>query len=153
MELAYLCCARQGDILELKKSQITGQGIFINQSKTSVPQIKAWTERFNMAITIESELPTNHSTHSVYLLHQKSGSRYTLDSFNAQWMKAKKLAKNKYPDLDFDFTSHDLKAKGISDLDGSLGEKQIISGHKTQSQTARYNRKIVVVPVVGGQKT
>ncbi|MDC9605562.1 integrase, partial [Xenorhabdus griffiniae] len=50
-------------------------------------------------------------------------------------------------------TFHDLKAKGISDLEGTLAEKQVISGHKNITQTARYNRKIEVVPVVGGQHT
>ncbi|MGK4483626.1 MULTISPECIES: integrase [Citrobacter freundii complex] len=63
----------------------------------------------------------------------------------------KKIAAEKYPDLDFQFTFHDLKAKGISDLEGTLSEKQEISGHKNSSQTARYNRRISVVPVVGGQ--
>ncbi|WP_226888207.1 hypothetical protein [Pectobacterium aquaticum] len=46
---------------------------------------------------------------------------------------------------------HDLKAKGVSDLDGTLAEKQAISGHMTISQTARYDRKIPIIPVVGGQ--
>lgn len=88
---------------------------------------------------------------SLYVIHQPSGSRYTRDAFNAQWMKAKKLAAEKFPELEFNFTFHDLKAKGISDLEGTLHEKQEISGHKNASQTARYIRKISVVPVVGRQ--
>lgn len=88
---------------------------------------------------------------SVYVLHQVSGSKYTRDNFNAHWMKAKKAATERYPELRFDFTFHDLKAKGISDLEGSLYDKQTISGHKNVTQTARYDRKIAVVPVVGGQ--
>lgn len=66
-------------------------------------------------------------------------------------MKAKKAAAEKYPELDFQFTFHDLKAKGISNLQRTLNEKQEISGHKNASQTARYNRKVSIVPVVGGQ--
>lgn len=58
-----------------------------------------------------------------------------------------------HPDTSFDFTFRDLKAKEISDLDGTLQEKQMISGHKSIGQTARYDRKISVVPVVGGQET
>ncbi|WP_115115931.1 integrase [Serratia marcescens] len=54
--------------------------------------------------------------------------------------------------LSFDFTFHALKANGISDLEGSLTEKQAISGHKSISQTARYDRKTKIVPVVGGQQ-
>lgn len=45
-----------------------------------------------------------------------------------------------------------MKAKGISDPEGSLEEKQAISGHKNSRQTAIYDRKVKVVPVVGGQK-
>ncbi len=54
--------------------------------------------------------------------------------------------------LDFSFTFHDLKAKGVSDLEGSLYDKQAITGHKNVEQTARYERKIAEVPVVGAQR-
>ncbi|MBS1205725.1 MAG: integrase [Proteobacteria bacterium] len=72
-------------------------------------------------------------------------------SFSVSIMKAKKVAMAKYPDLDFQFTFHDLKAKGISDLKGTLNEKQEVSGNKNVSQTAKYNRKVSIVPVVRGQ--
>lgn len=151
MEMAYLCCARQGDILNFKKSQIQAEGLLIQQSKTGVAQIKAWTKRLEDVIKLADGLALNTGMISIFLIHQTSGLRYTRDAFNAQWMKAKKLAAEKYPEMDFKFTFHDLKAKGISDLEGSLNDKQEISGHKNAAQTARYNRKVKVVPVVGGQ--
>lgn len=151
MELAYLCCAREGDILDLKKSLLIDEGILIQQIKTSVSQIKAWSPRLRAAIQLTEELPLNQGVVSIYVIHQQSGSRYTRDAFNSQWMKAKKLAVEKNPELDCQFTFHDLKAKGISDLSGTLNEKQEISGHKSAAQTARYDRKISIVPVVGGQ--
>jgi hypothetical protein len=40
MELAYLCCARQNDVLEMKKSQLMAEGILIKQSKTAVARKK-----------------------------------------------------------------------------------------------------------------
>ena len=43
-----------------------------------------------------------------------------------------------------------LKAKGISNIEGNLQDKQTISGHQNVNQTARYGRKIKVIPVVGG---
>lgn len=151
MEIAYLCCARQGDVLDMKKSQSLDAGVLIQQGKTSVTQIKAWSPRLEVAFALAEKLPLQPGMSSIYVIHQPSGSRYTRDAFNAQWMKAKKAAASKYPELDFNFTFHDLKAKGISDLEGTLQEKQQISGHKNASQTARYNRKIPIVPVVGGQ--
>lgn len=151
MELAYLCCARQADILDLKKSQILDNGLLIQQGKTAVIQIKSWTVRLRDIISQAEKLPLKNVMQTVYILHQPTGSKFTRDSFNAYWMKAKKAAAEKYPELSFDFTFHDLKAKGISDLDGTLKDKQAISGHKNESQTARYDRKLKVVPVVGGQ--
>lgn len=151
MEIAYLCCARQADVLDLKKSQLLDNGLLIQQGKTSVIQIKAWTDRLREAVAQAEKLPLKNVMQTMFLIHQPTGSRYTRDAFNAHWMKAKKLAAERFPELDFNFTFHDLKAKGISDLDGSLRDKQTISGHKNQSQTARYDRKLKVVPVVGGQ--
>ena len=66
MELAYLCCARQGDILDLKKSQILNEGILIQQSKTAVSQIKAWTVRLSNAITLADSLPVSYTHLDVY---------------------------------------------------------------------------------------
>lgn len=83
--------------------------------------------------------------------HQQHGQRYTRDEFNSRWQKARDAAKTAFPELAFDFTFHDLKAKETSDLEGSISDKQKISGHKATSQTARYDRKIEIVPVVGGQ--
>lgn len=151
MELAYLCCARQADVLSMKTSQPIDEGILIQQSKTGVAQIKGWGSRLRSAVNMATLLPLNSGMSSIFVVHQPSGAGYTRDGFNSRWMKAKKEAKEKYPELNFDFTFHDLKAKGISDLSGSLYDKQAISGHKNASQTARYDRKIAIVPAVGDQ--
>lgn len=151
MELAYLCCARQGDVLELTKQQLLHDGIFIEQGKTGKRQIKAWSQRLTDAIALAKELPCADGVSSLYVIHQNQGQRYTRDGFNSRWQKARNLAKLTFTELAFDFTFHDLKAKGISDLEGSISDKQKISGHKTASQTARYDRKVEIVPVVGAQ--
>lgn len=152
MELAYLCLARQGDVLAVQKTQLLQEGIFIRQGKTAAKQIKAWSERLLAAVELAKTLPLKNGISSVYLIHQLNGRRYTRDGFNSRWQHAKEEAQKKHPHMLFDFTFHDLKAKGVSDLEGSLQEKQQISGHKTITQTARYDRKVKIVPVVGGQK-
>ncbi|WP_340610815.1 tyrosine-type recombinase/integrase [Xenorhabdus bharatensis] len=152
MELAYLCCARQADVLTLTRSQLMEKGIFIRQGKTGKQQIKAWTKRLENIIKMSDTLITEPGVVSIYVICQTNGHKYTRDGFNSRWRKARQMAKDEFPNLDFNFTFHDLKAKGISDLEGTLAEKQVISGHKNITQTARYDRKIEVVPVVGGQK-
>lgn len=45
-------------------------------------------------------------------------------------------------------TFHDLKAKGISDYEGTLEEKRHTAGHSSIKQTASYDRKIQIVKPV-----
>lgn len=51
--------------------------------------------------------------------------------------KARDVARAAFPELSFDFTFHDLKAKGISDLEGSILDKQKFQGIK-QRHKLRY---------------
>lgn len=68
MELAYLCCARQADVLSMKKSQIMEEGILIKQSKTSVAQIKGWSPRLTAVIGMASSLPLKSGMSSVFII-------------------------------------------------------------------------------------
>lgn len=103
------------------------------------------------AIALAESLPLQTGISSVYIIRQRTELRDTRDGSNSRWRKAREAAKETHPELDFNFTFHDLKAKGVSGFEGSFSEKQAISGHKNASQTARYDRKINIVPVVGGQ--
>ncbi|EGA4820946.1 integrase, partial [Salmonella enterica] len=40
------------------------------------------------------------------------------------------------------------KAKAISDFEGSSRDKQIFSGHKTESQVLIYDRKVQISPTL-----
>lgn len=73
MELAYLCCARQGDILEMKKGQLIDRGILIQQSWIAVSQIKVWTDRLRAEIDLADKLPLSSGMVSIFVLHQQSG--------------------------------------------------------------------------------
>ena len=77
----------------------------------------------------------------------KYGGQYSYTGFNDIWRKARAAASEKlgYP---ITGTFHDLKAKGISDYDGSSKEKQLFSGHKTEAQVLTYNRKPAVSPTL-----
>ncbi|MFJ5458999.1 hypothetical protein [Pectobacterium sp. CHL-2024] len=43
---------------------------------------------------------------------------------------------------------HDIKAKAISDYEGSSRDKQIFSGHKTETQVITYDRKTKISPTL-----
>ncbi|RIG13604.1 hypothetical protein UL79_23320, partial [Shigella dysenteriae] len=61
------------------------------------------------------------------------GNRYMYKGFNEMWVEARNRA-GKISGILTDFTFHDLKAKGISDYEGSSRDKQLFSGHKTEGQ-------------------
>lgn len=111
----------------LTAGYITGR--FICQGETGAKQIKAWSDRIRAAVELDDAVPIANGIASVYVIHQQNGNRYTRDGFNSKLRNAKLAAKAANPSLDIDFTLHDLKAKGTSDLEGSLSEKQTISGH------------------------
>ena len=65
----------------------------------------------------------------------------------ANWFAAaRKEAQDKFPEANFDFTFHDIKAKAISDYDGD--DKKKFSGHKTDSQVRVYDRKLKLSPTL-----
>lgn len=145
MELSYLCVARKGDVLVMRWEHVLDDGVFIQQGKTAVRQIKMWSPRLKAAIEAAGKL----AKHSIagFVLSKPDGQAYTSNGFDAAWrntiLRAREITK-----MPLDFTFHDIKAKAISDLGGSSRDKQQISGHKTEGQVQVYDRSIKRVPTV-----
>lgn len=142
MEIAYLCATRVGDIRNLTWQQVMEAGLFIQQGKTGKKQIKRYTERLSLALEQAKSLGGQH-----YVICNKYGSQYSYTGFNDIWRKARSVASEKigHP---IEGTFHDLKAKGISDYEGSSKDKQMFSGHKTEAQVLTYDRKTNVTPTL-----
>ncbi|MDR5611740.1 MAG: integrase [Arsenophonus sp.] len=146
MEISYLCASRIGDILELKHNQILEEGIYIRQGKTGVKQIKQWTPRLKETIDYAINLFPPQNIES-YVIRNSNGTKFTKSGFDNHWREAKSKA-TKTLGRNLDFTFHDIKAKGISDFDGSSKDKQLFSGHKTESQVQIYDRKVKITPTL-----
>lgn len=146
MEIAYLCAARLADVLGMKWSQVTSEGVFIQQGKNNVAQIKQWSERLRQAFDLASSfsIPANPRT---FVLVGTHGSGFSKRGFSHRWEDARQKASVKLGYV-LDCTFHDLKAKGISDYEGSSRDKQLFSGHKTESQVLIYDRKTKVSPTL-----
>ncbi|EPC9115118.1 TPA: tyrosine-type recombinase/integrase, partial [Escherichia coli] len=82
-----------------------------------------------------------------YVISNQYGNRYMYKGFNEMWVEARNRA-GKISGILTDFTFHDLKAKGISDYEGSSRDKQLFSGHKTEGQVLIYDRKVKVSPTL-----
>ena len=76
------------------------------------------------------------------MIHQTTGGKYTRDGFNSRWRDVKAAAQEKYPHLQIDFTFHDLKAKGISDLEGSWKRSKQFPGIRTHDRQLPMTEKL-----------
>ncbi|ARD45910.1 tyrosine-type recombinase/integrase [Colwellia sp. PAMC 21821] len=150
LEIMYLCAARPQDVLKMKYADCRDEGLFIEQSKTAVSQIKRWGPRLRAAVNLLKV--TYPDITSEYVIFQPAnGRRYTKSGFDERFanLKAKILAAT---GKKLDFTIHDFKAKSISDFEGSLAEKQEAAGHTNIQQTKDYQRKPVTVDTVETSK-
>ncbi|HBT2454354.1 tyrosine-type recombinase/integrase [Klebsiella aerogenes] len=146
MEISYLCAAREGDVFDLKVSDLMELGIFIEQNKTGKKQIKEWSVRLRKAVE-KARIHLVSRSAVGYVIPSPTGGRLNRKTFNTWWNDAKKEAEKtlgrKIPG-----TFHDIKAKAISDFEGSSRDKQLFSGHKTESQVSTYDRKIKITPTI-----
>lgn len=144
MEISYLCAARKGDVLAATYADVLDEGLFIQQNKTQKKQIKAWTPRLRKAVALARTL-SKTTILPLRLIVKPNGMNFTDNGFNSKW-RSTLIKAREVSGLALDFTFHDIKAKSISDFEGSSREKQAFSGHKTERQVATYDRKIRVSP-------
>lgn len=142
MEVSYLCAARLGDVLGLRWSKVMDQGIYIEQNKTGTKQIKIWSPRLRSALQLARNTSVGNSE---FVITTSKGGKVIAKTLNNWWNEAKRAAEQK-AGAPFGCNFHDLKAKGISDYEGSSRDKQLFSGHKTESQVLIYDRKIKITP-------
>ncbi|MCR9028386.1 tyrosine-type recombinase/integrase [Citrobacter amalonaticus] len=142
MEISYLCAARQGDVLGMVWADVMDEGIFIEQNKTGTKQIKEWSPRLRSALQLARNALGENGK---FVITNSNGEKVTGRTLNKWWDKAKKSAEQK-SGIPFGCTFHDIKAKSISDYAGSSRDKQLFSGHKTESQVLTYDRKVKVTP-------
>jgi len=149
MEISYLCAARQADVWDAEKPDIRKEGLYIEQGKTGVKQIKEWTPRLRAAIDVALSVQKVSSLR--YLFCDKKGNRPTQKTMAKWYAKARVQAREKYEaetnkEWITDFTFHDIKAKSMSDYEGE--DLRHFSGHKTEAQAQSYNRKVKVTPTL-----
>lgn len=136
MEISYLCMARIGDVMKLTMRDVLEEGLYIEQGKTGKKQIKLWSERLRQAITNARNLPRKKGMATIFLISKPDGSKYAVRGIQGQYKAATVKAGI------VGCTFHDIKARGISDFEGTLSEKQDAAGHTTAAQTAKYDRKV-----------
>lgn len=142
MEVAFLCRLRENEILKITDSNkfMLPEGLLASRGKGSKPQIIAWTPRLQAAVSLARSVPRRVSTPFLFV-SPHTGEPLTIAAFKSFWGEVKRECAELGHATNWTF--HDLKAKGISDVDG---DKFKASGHKTPAMTfGVYDRKLPVV--------
>lgn len=150
MDLALLTGQRQGDLLKLKWSQVTPEGITFRQGKTGKrlmvemsPALEAVLQRAKKMLP---HLPRE------YVLRRRDGLPYTEHGFRAIWQRVMRVASKgvkrrngewkRPPVITERFTFHDLRGKSGTDAT-SLQDAYERLGHTSISMTRRvYDRGV-----------
>jgi integrase len=137
MDLARLTGQRRGDLLTLRREQLTAEGIVFKQSKTGAGVLVEWTDELKAVIErawkMAPQIPRE------YVLRTRSGKPYSSAGFSAMWQRlATKYVETGGQRIQF----KDLRAKAASDKD-TIEEAAALLGHASTETTKRvYKRNL-----------
>lgn len=134
MDFAYISGLRRSDILSLKLTQLTDEGIRIVTNKTKAKMLIEWSPALLEVVERAKEIRKSQS--SFYLFCNQSGKPYSGDGFGMVWNKLMRKAHSKGA-IQNKFKFHDIRRKTASDhVDIESARKAL--GHTTQKMTSEY---------------
>lgn len=129
MTLSALTGIRQGDLLKLKRSDFTNDGLRWTQGKTGKDVHVLWTDALREVYEAGIRL---RKTASIWFLPNRAGGPYTPDGFRSLWHKT--MQKDHGVKR---FRFHDLRGKA-----GTDAEDWRLLGHTDRKVFERtYNRR------------
>lgn len=139
VRFAYLTGMRQGDILALRLTAATGDGIAYTDSKTGKDHLIAWSDELKAIWKAAAGLRIG----DVPVFLARDGEAYTSSGFKASWRRVKMRAG--LGDIRF----HDLRRKAGSDAEDET-HAQALLGHSDGKVTRKhYRAKVVPVQPIG----
>ncbi len=132
IDLAVCTGQRRGDLLALKREQLTDDGIIFRQSKTGAGVLIEWSHDLQAIVArakaLSPQIPAD------YLIRKRDGRPYTEDGFSAIWQRL--MAKHvKAGGIRFSF--HDLRSVS-ADGAATPEEARARLGHASVVTTRRH---------------
>lgn len=132
MDMCYFTAQRIGDVLALKHSQISPQGITFTQQKTEKRILVSMTPDIETTIRDAKAL---RKVMCQYLFHPKGKSTpYQYHAIRDSFRRAREAAGVAHATL------HDIRAKSLTDAEAAGMDAQKLAGHTNAAMTARYIR-------------
>lgn len=132
MDLCYMTGQRISDVMAIKYSDLTDEGIAFKQQKTKHRMIVAWNT--DLERTVKAAKAIHQSVKGITLLHNRNGSKLNYDTIMRHWRKACLDAGVE------DAHVHDLRAKAATDAQRDSVDSKVLLGHKSESSHNRYLR-------------
>lgn len=141
MDLCYLTGQRIGDVLKIRRADLREEGIYVEQEKTGVRLVVAWTTELRAAV--EQAKGLWGATPGLYLLRGRNFQPPTYPQIWKQWRKACAAAGV------VGATIHDLRAMSGTEAEAQGHDPQRLLGHTDGKMTRRYLRDKTVSVVEG----
>jgi integrase len=141
MDLALLTGQRQGTLLRLKWSQITAEGVLIQQANKGGKKGKRLLVEMSPALQAVLERARAFLPHlpREYVLRTRKGKAFTQNGFRSCWQRTMTKFVKQGGER---FTFHDLRAKSGSDSETLQGAFERL-GHTSMTMTRRvYDRGV-----------
>jgi len=133
IDLCYLTAQRISDVLKIRMSDITSEGIIIQQKKSKKKMIIAMNPALRKAIQAAKALHSKHVS-PMYLLAQSNGKKRSYSAIKDMFDRARK-----YSGVS-GVTIHDIRAKALTDADKIGVNPTKLAGHSNEAQTRTYLR-------------
>lgn len=160
MEIAYRCRLRGIEVVTLTDANVLDNGLLTNRRKGSRDNITAWSPSLRAAVAAAQArraaiwerrrhaVPMRPEDRPLFVDQQGAPLRKgTLDS---AWQSMMRLAvADGILGAEQRFGMHALKHCGITDTQGTRGEKQVASGHKAERMLDTYDHSLPVVKPAG----
>jgi integrase len=134
IDLAVCLGPRRGDLLKLRRVNLTDEGVQFFNSKGQREQLIEWSEELRAVVerckALRPQVPGD------YLIRSEDGRPYTVSGFSANWQR---LMRKHVKAGGQRFTFHDLRS--IAASGGTLEEARDRLGHADASTTQRFYRR------------
>jgi len=132
MDLCYQTGQRISDVLAIKHSDISEEGIYVLQSKTKHRMVIGWSPELRQVVADAKAL--HKCLRGMTLLHTRRGTPFTYSTIRTLWDRARTAAKVE------DAHIHDIRAKAATDAEKQGQDSKKLLGHRSESSHNRYLR-------------
>lgn len=130
MDISYVTAARISDILAIRLTNWTDEGLTIKQIKTGKLQIFKRSPMLDAVIAQAKSIP--RPVRGLFLLCTQKGQPYSYATINTWWQDAREKAGIK------DAHFHDIRGKSATDAKREGIDYQALLGHSTKAMSDRY---------------